>query len=78
MTSFSRISPPEPKPRQKVEPQIVQLLFQLTQVDVSEVYSEPRIVAEAHRFGLKPGSSLDVRTCDTDGLPWDFSKPMMG
>lgn len=49
----------------------------LLAVDVSEVYSQPRIAKEAPRFGLRPGSSLDVRTCDHDGLPWDFSEPMM-
>ena len=46
-------------------------------VDVSEVYSEPGVAKEAPRFGLKPGSSMDIRTVDHDGRPWDFSQPVM-
>ena len=47
--------------------------------DVCEVYSQPRVVAEAgmRRFGqtqLKPGWSLDLTQVDPeDGLPWGLS-----
>ena len=36
---------------------------------VSELYSPPRIAAEAAKFGLRPGSSLELRT------GWDLSDP---
>ena len=43
-------------------------------VDVAEVYSPPRVTAEAARFGLHPGMALDLTTFDENGEPWDFSK----
>ena len=46
-----------------------------TQVDVSEVYSPPRVVALAHKFGLRPGFSLDITVDDETGKPWDFDDP---
>ena len=46
-------------------------------VDVAEAYSPPRLATEAHRFGLSPGSSLDLTGHDEEGRPWDFSKPEM-
>ena len=37
----------------------------LVQVDVSEVYSPPRITAMAAKIGLNAGSAMDLRTgCD--------------
>ena len=41
---------------------------------VSEVYSPPRIAETAQRMGLTAGMSLDLSTCDENGVPWDFSK----
>ena len=38
------------------------------QVDVAEVYSPPRVTVEASKFGLKPGSAMDLRT------GYDFTK----
>ena len=48
--------------------------------DVAEVYSQPRVAAEAAvmKFGkrtIKPGWSLDITMPDpTDDEPWDLSK----
>ena len=43
--------------------------------DVSEIYSRPRIAAEAPQYGLGQGFSLDIRTTDEEtGEPWDFSR----
>ena len=41
---------------------------------MSEVYSPPRFSAEAQRFGLKPGFSIDLETQKANGEPWDLSK----
>lgn len=41
-------------------------------VDLSEVYSPPRITTVARRLGLRPGCSLDLTTTDENGKPWDF------
>ena len=50
------------------------LTFRASKPDVSEVYSPPRIVAEAARQGLKPGFSLDLTVQREDGDQWDFSR----
>ena len=45
---------------------------------MSEVYSPPRVTAEARRrpqYGLLPGFALDLTTCDELGQAWDFAKP---
>ena len=48
--------------------------------DVAEIYSQPRVAAEAAvmKFGkrsIKPGWSLDITMPDPeDGMPWDLSK----
>ena len=47
-------------------------------VDVSEVYSPPRIVAMALKFGLRAGFSLDITTDDDTGMPWDFDAKCEG
>lgn len=39
------------------------------EVDVMEIYSQPRVSARASRHGLKPGGSLDLST------GWDLSRP---
>jgi hypothetical protein len=44
-------------------------------VDVSEIYSPPRVVALAKRYGLREGFSLDLTTQDENGNPWDFEDP---
>jgi hypothetical protein len=40
---------------------------------VAEVFSPPRVVKMPHELGLKGGWSLDITTCDEQGIPWDFS-----
>ena len=42
--------------------------------DVSEVYSPPRITAEAAKMGMKPGFSLDLTVTRSDGEAWDFTR----
>ena len=42
--------------------------------DLSEVYSPPRIVAEAKRMGMRGGFSLDFTVPGPDGYVWDFDK----
>lgn len=41
---------------------------------LSELYSPPRIVPLAKRYGLKLGYSLDLTVRGPDGHFWDFSK----
>ena len=43
--------------------------------DVSEIYSPPRVTRFAHRHGLRPGWSLDLKTLKEQGEPWDFDIP---
>ena len=41
---------------------------------IYEVYSPPRVIKEARRYGLTPGIAMDLTTIDpADGMPWDFS-----
>ena len=59
---------------------LIELNFVVSQmsamgVDVSEIYSPPRIVALAKTYGLREGFSLDLTTRDEDGNPWDFNDP---
>ncbi len=42
-------------------------------MDVTEIYSPPRVNIEAKEMGLTPGSSLDLTTTDENGQAWDFS-----
>ena len=49
--------------------------MQIMGVDVSEIYSPPRIVAMATRMGLTPGTSFDIQVNDENGEPWDFNVP---
>ena len=44
-----------------------------TSNDVSEVFSPPRVVVQAPRYGLSPGISLDLTVSDEYGRPWDLS-----
>ena len=47
-----------------------------TNVDISEVYSFPRVAKiAAERRGLSTGTSFDITTVDENGIPWDLSKP---
>ena len=47
-------------------------------VDVTEIYSPPRIAPIAARRGLVAGSSMDLTvTNPASGKPWDFSKADM-
>jgi len=41
--------------------------------DVAEMYSAPRVTAEAKDMGLRPGFAMDLTTVDEEGNPWDFS-----
>ena len=50
---------------------------QLDSVDVTEVYSEPRMALDAKKFGLKPGSSPGVTGTDEEGCSWDFPNAAM-
>ena len=43
--------------------------------DVSEIYSPPRIAAQACTVGLRPGFSIDLVTRKRNGDFWDLSKP---
>ena len=47
------------------------------QMQVSEVYSPPRVVEMANRMGLRGGWSLDLTTSDENGRPWDFNNKTM-
>ena len=42
--------------------------LQRVSVDVAELYSPPRVTAEAQKFGLKTGEAMDILTL------WDFTK----
>ena len=44
-------------------------------IDVSEVYSQPRMTKMAESLGLKKGFALDLLTNDEAGVPWDLSRP---
>ena len=44
-------------------------------IDISEVYSPPRVAKVATRRKLKAGTSFDITTCDENGIPWDLLKP---
>ena len=37
--------------------------------NVSEVWSPPRVTKLAHEYGLVPGFSYDIQTCDESGKP---------
>ena len=42
---------------------------------ISEMYSPPRLTAAARKLPhlqLVPGFALDLRTCDEDGVAWNF------
>ena len=44
-------------------------------VDISEVYSPPRVAKiAAKRRSLSVGTSFDITTEDENGIPWDPSK----
>ena len=47
------------------------------QMQVAEVYSPPRVAEMANQMGMRGGWSLDLTTCDTDGMPWDFNNVNM-
>lgn len=42
-----------------------------------EVYSSPRIVAMAHRMGLRAGWVLDLTIYNETGPPWDLNCKQM-
>ena len=44
-------------------------------VDVAEIYSPPRVTAQAWRMGLRPGNAYDLTVMNEDGEFWDFTKP---
>ena len=39
---------------------------------VSEVYSVPRVAAQAMTVGMRPGFSIDIGTLKPDGTPWNL------
>lgn len=53
------------------------MLLSLNVVDVSEIYSPPRVIRFAKQYGLVGGWSLDLTTHDEHGRQWDFSKEEM-
>ena len=42
-------------------------------VDVTEIFSPPRVIKLAESYGLVPGLAFDLTTCDDDGQLWDFN-----
>ena len=50
------------------------LILMGTEMDVSDIYSPPRVAVKAAEMGLRAGWSLDLTTRDQDGKRWDFSK----
>ena len=44
------------------------LAYRLCHVDVSEVFSPPRVSSEAKKCGLEPGDAMDLTT------GWDFTR----
>lgn len=56
---------------QQLDQTMLQML--IAEVDVAEVYSQPRISSMAQKMGLRAGWGLDLTTNDTDGKPWDFN-----
>ena len=49
-----------------------------TRAIISEIYVAPRVTAMARRrrkYGIEPVVSLDLMTCDDQGLPLDFNDP---
>ena len=49
------------------------LNMMVKQMQVSEVYSPPRVVEVANRMGLRGGWSLDLTTQDEQARPWAFN-----
>ena len=49
-------------------PMISPLVERLMTVDVTEMYSPPRVTTQATKFGLKSGEAFDLTT------GWDFSQ----
>ena len=47
------------------------------QMQVSEVYSPPKVVEMANKMGLRGGWSLDLTTQDENGRPWGFNNSTM-
>ena len=43
----------------------------INNIDVAEVYSPPRVGPVAEEVGLVRGASMDLRTVDSEGRPWD-------
>ncbi|CAE7546001.1 unnamed protein product [Symbiodinium natans] len=41
---------------------------------ISEIFSPPRVAAQAHVVGMRPGFSIDLETQRPDGDYWDLSK----
>ena len=50
--------------------------MQIRGVDVSEIYSPPRVTAMAMKLGLIPGTAFDIQVNDENGHPWDFTDPL--
>ena len=56
--------------------QLTHTMFQklLAKIEVSEVYSPPRVTEMATSMGLRAGWALDITTTDQDGREWDFNQ----
>ena len=44
----------------------IKAIFKAMEVDVSEIYSPPRVCEEAKKFGLKVGESMDCLLYTSD------------
>ena len=39
---------------------------------IAEIYSVPRVAAQAMTIGMRPGFSIDIGTLKPDGTPWNL------
>ena len=46
-----------------------------SEIDVSEIYSPPRVAKMARKMVMMPGWPFDIATVDEKAVPWDFTKP---
>ena len=62
-----------------VSSQLNQTMLQMvvSEMDVAEFYSPPRMTEMAKKMGLRAGWSMDITTNDVDGKAWDFNNKEM-
>ena len=54
---------------------MISSIIAVVQKHVTEVWSQPRATAMAHKYNLVPGAAYDIETNDDTGSPWDFDIP---